>query len=427
DADGRVPVGVGGIGVDDPTEPTTVPSTTLAPTSTTTRCGDGVMPPLAAPVAGTAPAAAAPDAGQGNDSSTVTPVPVSPAQEATGGATITSVTERLREAEQQAQNTTQPVTARREISMPVVERTVIARAFSLSDVPERLFTALGQLIATTAGGGQLARKRLDVIEDPTSPTGLRLVPADAEDVIDASTPELPLGNVVSSLKSGILAMEFIDSARRSDGNAARRLAEALVAGAGGVDRVAPYVNQTLAAVQRLLRQQYRAADEVVDLAVSTTTFGPIRVNSRPVELNRYGKFSRGVAYNSWSDRGLHKLNWFDSETERRFANLLDSDTNVAVWARIQRGEFVVEWEGGRYSPDFYAEISGVHYLLEVKGDDRLSDEAVLRKQVAAEQWARHVTDDGQHGDWQYLLVPEHVVKEVRTLADALTRARAVRA
>lgn len=423
DAEGHAPAPT-----DVPVQNTDGETTVLIPAGTvTTTCGGGSGATPAGAVPGSAPPATTePAPGSEPGSDTVTPVPVSPAEEATGGATITSVTERLREAEQQAQSTIEPVAARRQITMPVVERTVIARAFSLSDVDERLFTALGKQIADTAGGGHLARKRLDVIEDPTSPTGLRLVPADAEDIIDASTPELPLGNVVSSLKSGILAMEFVDSARRGDLGAARRLAEALVAGAGGADHVAPYVNQTLAAVQRLLRKQYRAAEEVVDLSVSSTTFGPTRTNSRPVELNRYGKFSRGVAYNSWSDRGLHKLNWFDSETERRFANLLDSDTGVSAWARIQRGEFVVEWEGGRYSPDFYAEIGGVHYLLEVKGDDRLSDEVVLRKQAAAEQWARHVTDDGQHGDWQYLLVPEHVVKEVRTLPDALTRARAAR-
>lgn len=95
-----------------------------------------------------------------------------------------------------------------------------------------------------------------------------------------------------------------------------------------------------------------------------------------------------------------------------------------MWARIQRGEFVVEWEGGRYSPDFYAEIDGTHYLLEVKGDDRLTDQAVQAKRAATEKWARRVTDDGNHGEWRYLLVPEHVVKEARTVRDALARARA---
>ncbi|UOY01647.1 DEAD/DEAH box helicase [Blastococcus sp. PRF04-17] len=348
DADGHAPAPT-----DVPVQPTDAETTVLVPTGTaTTTCGggSGATPAGGVPGSATTSATTAPAPAAEPGSDTVTPVPVSPSEEATGGATITSMTERLREAEQQAQSTIEPVAARRQITMPIVERTVIARAFSLSDVDERLFTALGKQIADTAGGGQLARKRLDVIEDPTSPTGLRLVPADAADIIDASTPELPLGNVVSSLKSGILAMEFIDSARRSDGNAARRLADALVAGAGGADHVAPYVNQTLAAVQRLLRQQYRAADEVVDLSVTSTEFGPTRTNSRPVELNRYSPFSRGVAYNSWSERGLHKLNWFDSETERRFANLLDSDTGVTVWARIQRGEFVVEWEGAGTAP-----------------------------------------------------------------------------
>jgi type III restriction enzyme len=51
---------------------------------------------------------------------------------------------------------------------------------------------------------------------------------------------------------------------------------------------------------------------------------------------------------------------------------------------------------------------------------------VRSKRAAAEQLGRYVTADGEHGEWQYLLVPEHVVKEARTLPDALTRSRAAR-
>jgi hypothetical protein len=79
-------------------------------------------------------------------------------------------------------------------------------------------------------------------------------------------------------------------------------------------------------------------------------------------LNRFGKFSRRLAYRGWG-RGLYGLEWFDSAPERTFANLVDSEDKVSVWTRIQRSELTVEWEGARYSPDFTSHIARLTTLL----------------------------------------------------------------
>ena len=81
---------------------------------------------------------------------------------------------------------------------------------------------------------------------------------------------------------------------------------------------------------------------------------------------------------------------------------------------------VARWTG--HSPDFYVHIDGTHYLIEVKGDDRKDSVEVQAKKSAAQKWARYVTDDGTHGTWRYLLVPQSVLTGVKTLDDLLTQA-----
>lgn len=175
----------------------------------------------------------------------------------------------------------------------------------------------------------------------------------------------------------------------------------------------------LDAVRISIRTHQRQAPTEVADSWTTETFAPIRLNVRPEEPNRYGPFSRKVAYRGWT-RSLHPLNWFDSEPERAFANLVDDEDTVEVWSRILRGELTVPWDGGRYHPDFYVRAGGTHYLVEVKADNALGDPEVRAKRDAARAWARKVSDEGAHGAWRYLLVGEGAVKGSATF-DALTR------
>jgi len=131
-----------------------------------------------------------------------------------------------------------------------------------------------------------------------------------------------------------------------------------------------------------------------------------------------------VAYSGWG-RSLYPLNWFDSTPERTFANVVDGDDQVAIWSRIQRGEMTVEWDEGRYSPDFYVHAAdGTHFLVEVKADKDVETAVVQAKKKAAEDWARYVTDEGDYGTWRYVLVSESVLAVAKSLAAILTQARA---
>lgn len=136
---------------------------------------------------------------------------------------------------------------------------------------------------------------------------------------------------------------------RSSLNAAERLATAVVEGAGGEDKLASYLNAAAAAATQIIIRRHRRTPETEELRIQEEVFGPVRVNDRPEEPNRYGPFSKRVAYSGWQ-RSLHPLNWFDTTPERTLANLADDDPNVELWARIQRGELKIQSSEGQYSP-----------------------------------------------------------------------------
>ena len=324
---------------------------------------------------------------------------------------LSAVEGRANAADRQAAAMHQPIVAARQIRIPRLERTIVSRDFSLADIEEAEFRQLGTRLATE-GGSNLDRKLLNVVEDPSHPSGLRLVPATSEDRIEASRIDLPYEQAREQLIDTVLSFDEV-AQTRSNVNAAKRLADAVIEGAGSETALAAQFNAVLDAVRVTIRKHYRNARPQVEDRWTSQVFAPTRLNARPEELNRFGPFSRKVAYSGWA-RSLHPLNWFDSEPERRLANLIDEQDEVEVWARIQRGELTIPWEGGTYNPDLYVQVNGEHHLIEVKSDKNLDDPAVQAKRAAARKWARKVTDADGHGTWHYLLVGQSAIEHAST-------------
>jgi type III restriction enzyme len=126
------------------------------------------------------------------------------------------------------------------------------------------------------------------------------------------------------------------------------------------------------------------------------------------------------------ERCLYPLQKFDSDTERRFAVILERDT--LKWFRPAKGQFQIYYKLGteqpEYIPDFVAEVDACIIIAETKARTDLETAEVQAKAEAeaAAQWCRHASDYArQTGSkpWRYLLVPHDEISEAKRLGDFL--------
>lgn len=88
-------------------------------------------------------------------------------------------------------------------------------------------------------------------------------------------------------------------------------------------------------------------------------------------------------------RGVFSAAKFDSRPELVLARVLETDTDVQNWLRPAPQEFNITYNHGHnYEPDFVVETDDTIYLVEVKGEDKLSDPDVIAKKSAVSNTAR---------------------------------------
>ncbi len=104
------------------------------------------------------------------------------------------------------------------------------------------------------------------------------------------------------------------------------------------------------------------------------------------------------------------MEWFDSEPERRVANMVDGDAEVVCWVRLHLKELPILWNsaGQEYNPDLIViQADGEHILVETKMEKEMTAADVQAKRKAALRWANHVSVAPEVGvTWRYLLVSE---------------------
>ncbi len=118
---------------------------------------------------------------------------------------------------------------------------------------------------------------------------------------------------------------------------------------------------------------------------------------------------------------------FDSDPERRFAAMIDSErmSSVLKWLRPASGQFDIEYDRGRrYEPDFVVECSDCKLIVEVKAEPDLADPIVLEKARAARAWVNHANEFVAEGDgkpWRYVLLADAQITESLTMAGILAQ------
>lgn len=123
-------------------------------------------------------------------------------------------------------------------------------------------------------------------------------------------------------------------------------------------------------------------------------------------------------------RCLYPLQKFDSDTERKFAVLLERDADK--WLKPAKGQFQMFYKLGaeqpEYVPDFVAETMHHVLMVETKASKDLDSTDVKAKAQAGALWCKNATDHTRSvggKPWKYLLVSHEQVTADKTLNDFL--------
>lgn len=127
---------------------------------------------------------------------------------------------------------------------------------------------------------------------------------------------------------------------------------------------------------------------------------------------------RGMIFGGFR-KCLYPRQKFDTDSERRFAVILETDGDVLKWFKPGKGVFQIDYrhngQDASYEPDFVAETTAAKYLCEPKRSSEMDDGQVLAKANAATVWCEHATAHGGK-PWAYLLIPHNTIAENKTLA-----------
>lgn len=123
-------------------------------------------------------------------------------------------------------------------------------------------------------------------------------------------------------------------------------------------------------------------------------------------------------------RCLYPLQKFDSDTERRFAIVLERDSQK--WFKPAKGQFQIYYKLGteqpEYIPDFVAETDSAILMVETKARTDMDTQEVQAKAAAAVHWCKHASDYAAtvgNKSWKYMLVPHDEIVESKRLSDFL--------
>ena len=313
------------------------------------------------------------------------------------------------------------------IAVPVLRMSTVDSSFTLADITDtERFRRLGASLATDPDG-ELARTLVSarVVVGPDGVKRTELVTSGAADRVQSTPTLFAMEDLRNQLVETVVASPAVP-ARKDQRAAVAPLMAAFFAGLGdsaeevlsaNLDRAGARLVKLVAEEQR----QYMAAPsyrEVVELK----DFAPARTTDRPVSADRYGAFSKSVAYDGWH-RSLFAVEWFDSTPERTVANMVDDDRDITCWVRLHIDELPILWNsaGQTYNPDFIViDADGTDWVVEVKMDKEMSSEDVKGKREAAKRWANYVNADEQVGvTWRYLLVSESDVDTAKGSWSAL--------
>src|SRR5579863_592297 len=127
---------------------------------------------------------------------------------------------------------------------------------------------------------------------------------------------------------------------------------------------------------------------------------------------------RGMLFGGFR-KCLYPAQRFQSDTERRFAVLLENDADVVKWFKPGKEAFQIYLKGdAQYEPDFVVETKAAKLICEIKATKDLETPDVQSKAKATVKWCEHATTHEKEvggKPWAYLLIPHDSVNEAKTI------------
>jgi type III restriction enzyme len=125
---------------------------------------------------------------------------------------------------------------------------------------------------------------------------------------------------------------------------------------------------------------------------------------------------RGMLFGGFS-KCLYPAQKFDSDSERRFAIILEDEPSVLKWLKPPKDVLrIYYYQEEVYQPDFVVETEMARYLCEPKRASEMNDEVVILKSKAATLWCQHATKVSDK-PWRYVLIPHDAIDHSATFAN----------
>lgn len=133
---------------------------------------------------------------------------------------------------------------------------------------------------------------------------------------------------------------------------------------------------------------------------------------------------RGMLFQGFR-KCLYPVQKFHSDTERKFAVLLEDEKDVLKWFKPAREDFKIYYTAERtYEPDFVVETTTHKLLCEPKMEKEVDTDEVQEKARAAQKWCEMASEhERQHGGkpWKYILIPHNAIQPSATLSGLISR------
>jgi type III restriction enzyme len=129
---------------------------------------------------------------------------------------------------------------------------------------------------------------------------------------------------------------------------------------------------------------------------------------------------RGMVFGGFK-KCLYPAQKFDSDTERRFATILEDDGDVIKWLKPPKDILKIQYaDEDNYNPDFIVETNSGRYLCEIKRAIDVETATVQKLAKAATEWCERASAVSDR-PWKYMLLPHDSILINRTFASLVQR------